>query len=117
MKHALFTIVALCAFSCSTLAQYAESEVPAVFEPNPGAILEQDFASIAYSYCVEGVCVERLSELTRFDLTLDDGSTVACLAIRQLVTWPDGSSNDWIWPAKESHDRCQAEMERMSEED
>lgn len=100
---------------CSTLAQYAETQVPDLFEPT-NLVLEDDHALLEYRYCIEGVCVDRVSEFTRFEMTTADGKTIKCLGIYQEFGWPDKSENKWAWPGAESDLQCEAEMQRLRRE-
>lgn len=102
---------------CSTLAEYGERAVPALFTPTK-VVLEQDRAHLEYDYCVQDdACVHRVSEFTRFEITTEDGETIACVAVYQRFDWPDGSTNRWLWPSPEGDPRCEEEMERLAEQD
>jgi hypothetical protein len=98
---------------CSTIAQQLEGEIPAIVEPKT-AVLEQDHCALEYQWCIEGVCVERIQEVTRFDLDLDDGTIISCTAVYLEMHWPDGSFNQWVWAGLDSDPKCESEMQRLA---
>jgi hypothetical protein len=113
---ALF-LLALVAFACSTIAEYAETQVPALFEPAEVIALDDGHMELRYSYCVDGICVERTSAITAVTIENAEGKPLDCMVVTQEVRWPDKSENVWIWPAKGSDPGCTAAMETLASPD
>ncbi len=110
----LFAVVMLFSMvvGCSTVAQYVEEQIPPLIEPTI-AQLDDDQCHLQYEYCTQGYCVTRIMEVTSFELTVD-GDVIQCTGIYMRIDWPDGSNNQWLWPSKQSDERCEAEMERLA---
>lgn len=98
--------------ACSTMAEYVEAQIPPVVEPQTASFAE-DQCTLEYRYCSQGQCVTRISEVTRFELTVD-GEVIECVGVYLEIRWPDKSSNHWLWPSSQSDSRCEMEMQRLA---
>jgi len=117
-----FAMAAICllilasAGGCAALADLTAADVAPAFDPD-GIVLEQDRCSMTYGICEAGVCFTLTHEITRFELTLESGETIECVGVYVEPTWPDKSQNQWLSASKHSDPRCEAEMERLAEQD